>query len=397
MQFVSKVPKRTIIPFEVINNLMVISLRINDSKPLNFIVDSGVKRTLISSLPKDEKITLYQVERVALRGLGGSDPIYGFRSPENTMRLSKRLAFKSEVVVLEKDLLHLSELMGTQVHGLIGFDLFSRFMVELDYSRRQLVLYPAGYPKKLKRLQRSRRWESLSLEVSGDKAFVRASYRHARSGKPDSLRLLLDTGSSGALTLYAKKEGFFPLPKEHLSGFLGTGLGGPVYGEIGKVADMQLGPFFMQEPVVAYPDSGFAHAVLTLDGRNGSLGADVLRRFKSVVDYQSGTLLLRKHRQRFSEEFQYNRSGIQISTPFEGVPVYEISSIRQDSPAAATEAKKGDQIKFIHGESTLDMSLEMLLNYFKKGKNGRIDLQLWRDSTLHRVQFELGEELVPDS
>lgn len=386
---------KAVVPFELINNLAVIELRINDSPKMKFIVDSGVSRTIISELPEDGKITLSRVNKVALRGLGGEQLIYGYRSPGNEIQIGSARGLGAEVIILERDLLQLSNLMGTYVHGIIGFDLFNAFIVEFDYAQRIIVLYERDNKRKINQLKRSRLWHEFPLEVEETKSYTYMNLYHGKQSEPQKLRLLLDTGSSGALTLFATQSQGITIPESTQSGLLGIGLGGEIYGDLGRVHKTSMKPFAFRQPVVAYPDSNYSQILNVSDRRNGSIGSDILRRFKVLYDYKGKNLLMRKNK-FYREDFTYNRSGVDISTPYPSVPVYIVSKVREGSEAQKMGLQKGDQIDRVHGKATVNMNLSEVLEYFRVGRKGRIQLDIKRDSLNMSLQFKLDELLKID-
>src|SRR5690606_1669549 len=57
-------------PFKLVHNLIIIPVQINDSQPLNFILDSGVKNTLITRLNYSDSLSLNEAGRISIQGLG---------------------------------------------------------------------------------------------------------------------------------------------------------------------------------------------------------------------------------------------------------------------------------------------------------------------------------------
>ncbi|MCK4465261.1 MAG: hypothetical protein KAU83_06080, partial [Bacteroidales bacterium] len=62
-------------------------------------------------------------------------------------------------------------------------------------------------------------------------------------------------------------------------------LSGDIYGKLGKIHGFRLGGSLFNSPIVAFPDSASAGNSSGLDDRNGSLGSEILRRFRVIIDY----------------------------------------------------------------------------------------------------------------
>lgn len=386
-----------VIPFELVNNLIIIETRINGSVPLKLIVDTGVSNVLITSLPNGEEISLKSSRTVTLSGLGEGDPIEAFYSETNRLNIGQVEGDDVEVLFLKKDIFNLSSFMGTYVHGLIGYDLFSKFAVEIDYIAKRLILYkPEEFEEKFKKLPAHRWWHKYPITIEERKPYIDVGFKH-RPGIPyTQLRLLIDSGSSNAFSLYKITHDDIIVPESHIKTLIGVGLSGNVNGFLGRVQKMKLGDdFIFEQPVVAYPDSFAIRRAFELGDRNGSIGGEVLRRFKIIFHYRDGYILVRRNHD-FGEEFHYNRSGIDINTPLPNIPLYVVSEVRENSPADDKGIKKDDIIKYINGDSVLDMDLNEIINILQKSKRSRMKIRVQRDSVYKNFHLLLDDQLKVD-
>src|SRR5690606_23939164 len=85
--FEIKNPKKTVISFQLINNLIFIPVNIN-GVDLTFLLDSGVKETILFSLDSKE-VNFNDVEKTTFSGLGGTGKIVGLSSENNLVRIGK--------------------------------------------------------------------------------------------------------------------------------------------------------------------------------------------------------------------------------------------------------------------------------------------------------------------
>jgi hypothetical protein len=79
--FDSKEVNKVKIPFQLINNLVFIPINVNGVE-LTFLLDSGVKETILFSL--EEKMKLAKILKNHFSGLGSEDAIEGLKSAEFT-------------------------------------------------------------------------------------------------------------------------------------------------------------------------------------------------------------------------------------------------------------------------------------------------------------------------
>ena len=69
-------PKRVAtIPFRLVGSSIVIETTINESSPLNLILDTGVKNTMITEILPEDSVDLPTGDIVQIRGLGVEDSI----------------------------------------------------------------------------------------------------------------------------------------------------------------------------------------------------------------------------------------------------------------------------------------------------------------------------------
>jgi hypothetical protein len=95
-EFTGSNKKRQQISFKVLNNLIVIPLEINGKK-LSFILDTGVNKTILFNLTKNESVGLLNTRKIMLHGLGGGEPIAALLSKKNKFKIkslvSKNLCY----------------------------------------------------------------------------------------------------------------------------------------------------------------------------------------------------------------------------------------------------------------------------------------------------------------
>lgn len=389
--------RRVTIPFTLINNLIVIEAHINNSAPMTFILDSGASGNILTSV-YDEGLYLNNVETVRLAGLGEGNSIEAFQSLENNIKIGDRIvASNAEVLLLKEDIFQLDTFMGTKINGILGHDFFESFAVEINYSRKLLRIYePSAFQEKFRKLPQHRKWHQLPLTVQNDKSYLEVGYKHKEGDPFIPLRLLVDTGASNSFSLYESKDENIKVPEVNVNSIIGTGLSGKVIGKLGKVQSMKIGEFILEEPVIAFPDSHSVRRVLRIEDRKGSIGGDVLRRFKVIFHYENSSLYLRKN-SNYNDEFYFNSSGIEVYTPVPGLPFYVVAYVREGSPAFLAGVEEGDVINEINGRNVFNLKMDDLINYFQYKRGSSIFLKVERDSMIKDFRFRIDNKLVPDS
>ncbi len=378
--------KFTVIPFKFINESIIIPLQINNSDTLFFMLDSGLTHTLITELFQEDSLQLNNFGKEVIKGLGKGRDLHAIISLNNEIKLKDIRGVNQRINLIEENIFNLSQLTGHKINGIIGYDFLKNFIVKINYQKQLLLLYdPQYYKKKL------RRYTHLPLEIIAGKPYIN-THIITPQHKKQNVKLMLDTGASLSLWLVSQK---IPKPDKTVSSYLGEGLSGSIYGEFGRIPKLFLGKRAFEDVVTAFPyEEDIKMAVA--EGRNGSIGNGILRRFFIVFDYPNKRVAL-KPNHFYNEPFIFNNSGIEVYQPNIHIPIYKIYSLRKGSPAAIAGLKNNDIILKINGKSTVAMSLGEVINTLKKEgirKNRKIRLLIQRDDSQLNIEYKIPKEKI---
>jgi hypothetical protein len=170
------------------------------------------------------------------------------------------------------DLQRLEASLGVKVDGILGYELFSRFVVTVDYEAKSLTFTaPTGF-------RPSNTAVVLPIELRDKWPFVKAEL--VLPG-PVTVQdaFLIDSGSSDAVD--------HPIVmnlQSRVSGEGGVGLGVPVQGATVRATSFRLGRYTLAAPIVSC--CGASEATSRL------IGSEVLRRFTITFDYPSSRIFI---------------------------------------------------------------------------------------------------------
>ncbi len=375
--------KSVSIKFKSASNLIIIPVTINNSDTLNFILDTGVSYPIITELPFINKLNLNYLMPVQIQGLGEGQELTAYRSGNNMMSIEGLTARNQEVQMIIDENFQISHMLGLPVHGLIGFNLFKDYVVEVNYLNETLTLYKPEFYK-----YRDRNKDIiLPLHFDGNKPFVRTSIVTDKLEEVP-VKLLVDTGASDALWLSQSSDERIGLPEKHIETFLGKGLSGDLYGTKGRIDGIWVGPLILPQPIVAYPNSEIIDQLISSNDRNGTIGAEILRRFEVTIDYRNSRLTLRPT-YKLKDEFNYNMSGMEVINPMPGFPIYTITDIRENSPAYFAGLKVNDQILSLNNSNHRSLELNDINLLLQSKENKKIRVKVLRDGEELETSFEL--------
>ncbi|WP_299757228.1 aspartyl protease family protein [uncultured Pontibacter sp.] len=374
--------KKITMPFKLVHNLIVLPVQVNGSKPLNFILDSGVRNTLITKLYYTDSLDLKESNRIKIRGLGEGYSIEALHSIGNNIFMSGIKGDNHTVYVLLEDIFNLSTRMGMPVHGIIGYDIFKNFIVKINYSKETITLYRPDH-----KIRKPRRAEEYPLLIEDAKPYLNATVKQ-HNGDSLDVKLIVDTGASHGISLYLPTNDRLELPPKVMQAYLGRGLGGDINGKIGRLEGFKLGKYEIENLTASYPDEEAVKLALNIAGRNGNLGSAILKRFTVIFDYPNERIIFSPNR-RFKEPFNYNMAGFEVSTPLPGANFYVVSNVVEDSPAKTVGMQAGDQLLHINGRSCNELQLQELLNMLDSKPGRKLKLRLKRQEEIIDVNFVL--------
>ena len=413
------------IPFKLVNNLVVIKAKVNGSE-LTFLLDSGIDKTLLFNLKVKDSIRMNNVERFELKGLGTGNQIEALISKKNLFRIDNLINPNHLIYLIVSDQFDLSAKMGIDINGIIGGDLFKNFIVKINYNSKKITFYnPETYTYK-----RCRGCETFPLEFYRQKPFIDV-YVKNHLNDLFKVKLLIDSGGGDSLWLFENTHPSIVVSEKHFRDFLGIGLSGSIFGKRSMMNELRIGNFKFEKINVAYPDSISIQSAFKNKKRNGTLGANVLRRFNVIFDYPNKKITLKKN-SHYSKPFLYNKSGIEIiygdevlvkevqssllqhtsrdnknssyaineiikSYGLSYKPSYQISFVRHNSPAHLSGILMGDVILEINGRVAHNLKMQEIMNIFSQKENKRIKLLIERNGKQLRYAFYLRDALQKEN
>ncbi len=354
------------VPFELHANLIIVPVQINGSDTLHFILDTGVSSTIITDPAISRFINTDYVRSVRLEGVGKDSIIEAKISIGNTLRIGFAQTYDHNMVVLQEDILKLSEIVGTPVHGIIGYELFERFVVTIDVRNRELLIRT---PKQYK--YRKRDGHKIPIQILDKKPFIDDVYiREVEKGQ--KVKLLLDTGAGHAVMLNTFANSIeIPLPETLIDVQLGIGLSGKISGYMGRLDEVRIGSYKLTQVVTSFPDSAsFGGKIRSEEERQGNIGGELLRRFKVTINYPEQFITMKPIKRMLKETFEHDMSGMDLRARGANFNEYYVDRIIDDSPAYYAGLQKDDRVIFINNvpANTLNMTEIYKLLQRKEGK-----------------------------
>lgn len=373
----------TRIPFEMHANLIVVPVHINDSDTLHFILDTGVSSVIITNPNSLKREKLKFTRKVVLTGAGEGESLTASVAIGNTLELGKMKATYQNIVVLDQDVLRLSEYVGIPIDGIFGYEVFNNFVVTIDFVNKELLLTKPGSYK-----YRSRHGDRYPIVVEDTKPYADV-IALVDNGQELPIRVVIDTGAGHALLIDKHADNQIRLPEKVLRAQLGRGLNGVINGNLGRIDKVRFGKYELDNVLASFPDSVSFGMKFARNERQGNIGCELLRRFKVTFNYADRYIVLKPVKRRLKETFEHDMSGIEFRAQGQDFKDYIIDKVVEDSPAWDAGLQEGDELLFINNKSADDLIISEIYKLLQKGEGKEIAMLVRRKGVIHFAKFQL--------
>ncbi|MBK8192151.1 MAG: aspartyl protease family protein [Lewinellaceae bacterium] len=350
------------IPFEYVNDFIILTLKFNGVLPLKFIFDTGAEHTILS---KREISDLFKVQYEREFRVTGSDmktELVAYLARNIELDIPEKVFAPAEdILVLQEDYFRFEEYAGIDVHGILSAMAFSNFVVKINYDRHIMTLYDRDHFE-----LREKDFVPIPVELYRNKIYFNTRLQVL----PDSVaavKLLIDTGAGLPLLLFSNTHPLIYPPGKAIVSNIGMGLGGYIEGFIGRIHGIQLGGFGQSGVITYFHNLDSTRNLEYLTGRHGLLGNTLLSHFQMLLDYQSARIWLRPSR-TYKEAFVYDRSGLSIIATGRRFNDYIVQNVLPNSPAEKADIRRDDQILRLRGLPTIFYSLADMQRVFQKNQ-----------------------------
>jgi hypothetical protein len=375
-------------PIEVYNNLVVVPIILNNQLPLKFILDTGVRTSILTEKAYSDILNLSYSRKYSIAGPGGEKLVDAYVTNNVSFDLPGVQGRGHAMLVLDQDYLELRNYLGTDVHGILGYELFSRFIIQVDYERKQLTLMLPDRFKEKKKFQ----WLPISIEDTKPYVTINLDMNDTTAV---SAKLLVDSGASHGLFLETSSNPKIKIPERHVESIIGRGLGGVITGQISKIKALKIGKYEIPHVITNFPDPNSYMDTLKLSRsvfRNGSVGGEILSRFTVIYNFPSEKIYFKKN-SNYKKEFYFNMSGLTIRAKGSRLKDFEITDIRENSPSKRADIKVGDKIVTVNGINASELDLNTVNGFLNSKPGRRITLVLNRKNEKIKKEFRLEDPL----
>ena len=375
------------IPFSMHNDFIVVAIKLDGKIPLNFILDTGASSAIVIYKEYTDFIGTNYERRLFFRGADRTQLISALLTESISIELPEVTATEQHILVLENNYIEFDKYAGTKIDGILGMDLFRRFIVKIDYESKLIYLFE---PKNHQ--YNTEKYKGISFIKEKDKMYLESKI-NVNGDKEYDVKWLIDSGAAMTVMLHSQESDSTFIPEGSVPGNIGRGLGGFIMGHLGKMKKVNFGEFEFEQIIGNFhilADSLYAPKTDSI--KEGILGNKILRQFHLIFDYNNSIIFARPNRY-FQNIANKDLSGISLIASGLNLNNFIIEEVYPNSPAALSGLKKGDVLKKINRRTTLLMNLQGIENKFSKNDGKKVKLVVKRGDEKMKVEFMLGEYL----
>lgn len=410
-QFNKPDKKRVKIKFTNFNNLIILEAKLN-GRPMNFLLDTGVDKTVLFGIEGNEDKIKNNSKKILIKGVSGKKKAYAYKNSNNTIEIGKLKDTNHNVYAIFDKAFNISDKIGYQVQGIIGYDFFKNHIININYNKSIIKIYN---PKKFTKLLKN--YDTLKLNLIENKPYVETKIKQKDAFK--NYIFLLDTGSGDAIWL--KQQTGQKLPEKSFYDILGYGFADVIFGLRSKAEAFKLGEEVIKNPKIAYPDS-LAYQGLKSIPKSGTIGSEVMRRFQWYFDYANRKAYIRPNSD-FSDPFNYDMSGLALrydgyqaiadyqtifgilvktesdfnsnrtedkpKLQIEMRPILKVGVVRPNSSAFEAGFIEGDEILKINGKNSYKFTLEEIARLLSSKEGREIKFKISRNGSVYNKYLVL--------
>ena len=364
------------LPFRLLNNHIYVDVSVNGKGPYTFIVDTGghclISPELVTGLG------LKIVGAAPMSGAGEKTASSGFTHVADialgSLHMRDQLGFAAPI--------YDPSIEGIRVDGMVGFELFRRFAVQIDYGHHVITLTdPSRFDPK---------------GAGTPTPFVFYDHLPSVQGLIDDLpaRFDIDTGSRSEVDITSPFIAAHDLRARYPKGVTavtGWGVGGPSHSYVVRLPSLTLG----SDMRVNNPVAGLSQdrrGSISDPNYEGNIGSGFLKHFVVTFDYAHQYMWLKPlPPPGWVDIGQFDRAGMWINSKTDG---YLVTDVSAQGPAARAGIQVGDVITRLDGKATKFDELSEARTLLRARPAGtRLPIELKRGDEVKQVTLVLEDQI----
>ncbi|MES2376384.1 MAG: aspartyl protease family protein [Bacteroidota bacterium] len=368
------------IPFELVRNLIVIKVNINNKGPYNFVLDTGVGFMLITDPTLLDSIKIPNKRSIKINGFGDGPAFEAYLTPPLKVDIAGLISNNVSAAIFKKDAFGLSNYSGIPIHGLIGYEFFSRLAVKISFSDTTMRV---SLPKDMRFYKKG---SKIPLSIEDKKPYLTTKVVFA-DGSEKQNKLIVDLGAGHFISMEGL-ENKAAIQKKFINANLGMGINGLISGTLSRVKEVELGAYRVKNVIAAFPEDEARTRALTVP-RDGNLGIGLLKKFDLIIDYPDSVIYL-KPGPNYRKTEEHDMSGLvyfaDVLDDFQHIIIYQIEP---ESAGETAGLQPNDEIVAINFKPVSPLSMQQIDDLFRSSDGRLLILGIFRNKKYINVLLTL--------
>lgn len=337
------VPSRflTKFPFvQLTGGIVLLQARFDNFKDtLNFVLDTGSGGISLDSTTADYFGLKGEPSNRTIRGIAGVRTVSFLNNRK--LHLPGLTIDSLNFHISDYDIL--TSVYGERIDGIIGYSVFSRYIVKVNYDSSKVEFWTKGaikYPRGGHLLRPAITSLPVQTARAKDESSVETRFLIDMGA---GLNILFNNDFVRDSNLLRKDRKLYTKEAE--------GLGGKVDMHLTVLKEFRIGPYkFKNIPINVFDDE---YNVTSYPHLGGLIGNDLLRRFNVTINYEQKEIHLLPN-SHYYDPFDYAYSGLELYLVNGRIIIGDVA---KDSPAEKVGLKEGDVVVAINKNFVQNISL----------------------------------------
>ncbi len=351
------------VPFRYEGDHILVDIRINGHGPFSALLDTGAVYGVTPALARRAGLK----PQGAIAGTGN-----GAKTVDTGLARAGTVSLGG--LTMRRPLFYVIDQPELENHPIIGYELFKRFVVRIDYDKHLLTFTPPD------RFAYSGTGTLVSFRFNGRTPEV--------DGAMDGIAgaFTIDTGAGGSVRLnrpFVEAHNLRERYKPRYDTIIGYGVGGSERGGVVHLGRLTLGGVGVNG----------VRAALTTDQAGGgadkavagNVGEGFLHRFNLTLDYARMRIIFEPN-SHFNEPESEDRTGFVLDLNASNLL---IADVVPSSPAAQAGIKVGDVIETVNGQVLVNDAFSPLYSLFRQAPGTRLRFRVRSGQTVRSVTLIL--------
>jgi hypothetical protein len=341
------------LPFTMEANHIVIPVSVNEHAPIGFIFDSG---------DESEGLNAARLSSLGVASYGGTAIFGGGQRTQSAYARDVNFGFADGVMLVNQhaatfDATGLERALGVRNGGILGYDFISRFVVEIDYQKKLMILHnPQTW---------SYRGTGAIVPITFDDGIP---YFEARLSIPTRsdlpAHMVADFGAAGSITFtapFVKANNLLALISTNKTVTRYAGLEKEFFAQAnsrGVVPELRLGRIDERNiPVSLSANTSGAYGTGQFAG---TIGETIYSRYHVFVDYPHNRIIFEATPEAATPFKEGKTFGLTLIAAGDDLHAFIVTAVGQHSPAAKANFQAKDEITALDGKPASEFELSDL-------------------------------------